>query len=96
MDFVPLDLDNFANLLNVATGSNHTAKSLMKAGEKITHLSRNYNLRNGRKHTDDTLPGRFFKEESLAGFMRGKKLNEDYFNSFVKKYYNLRGWSRNR
>ena len=92
-DFVPLDLDSLANLLNVATGSNHTAKSLMKIGERITHLSRKYNLRNGRKHTDDTLPGRFFKEESLAGFMRGKKLDKDYFNSFVKKYYDLRGWN---
>jgi len=92
-DFVPLGLDKLANLLNIATGSNHTENSLMEVGERLTHLARNYNLRNGRTQGDDTLPGRFFKEESLAGFMRGKKLDKDYFNSIVGKYYDLRGWS---
>jgi len=93
-DFVPLNLEKLAELLNVATGSNHTAGSLMKVGTRLTHLARRYNLRNGRTHNDDTLPGRFFKEESLAGFMRGKKLDQEYFNSIVKKYYDLRGWNQ--
>ena len=92
-DFVPLGLDKLAELLNAATGSNHTEKSLMEVGARLTHLARRYNLRNGRKHTDDTLPGRFFNEESLAGFMRGKKLDKDYFDSIVGKYYKLRGWN---
>jgi aldehyde:ferredoxin oxidoreductase len=92
-DFVPLNLEKLAELLNVATGSNHTADSLMKVGTRLTHLARRYNLRNGRTQKDDTLPGRFFKEESLAGFMRGKKLDPDYFNSIVRKYYDLRGWN---
>jgi len=93
-DFVPLGLDKLANLLNVTTGSNHTEKSLMEVGERLTHLARMYNLRNGRKSSDDTLPGRFFKEESLAGFIRGKKLDKNYFNSIVGKYYELRGWNK--
>jgi aldehyde:ferredoxin oxidoreductase len=92
-DFVPLNLEKLAELLNAATGSDHTADSLMKAGARLTHLARRYNLRNGRTHTDDTLPGRFFNEESLAGFMRGKKLDREYFNSIVRKYYSLRGWN---
>ncbi len=91
-DFVPLGLDKLAELLNAATGSNHTEKSLMEVGARLTHLARRYNLRNGRKHTDDTLPGRFFNEESLAGFMRGKNLDREYFNSIVGRYYQLRGW----
>ena len=94
-DFVPLGLDKLAELLNAATGSNHTEKSLMEAGARLTHLARRYNLRNGRKNTDDTLPGRFFNEESLAGFMRGKKLDREYFNSILQKYYRLRGWNEN-
>jgi aldehyde:ferredoxin oxidoreductase len=92
-DFVPLNLEKLAELMNVATGSSHTADSLMKVGERLTHLARSYNLRNGRTHKDDTLPGRFFKEESLAGFMRGKKLEPEYFNSIVRKYYALRKWN---
>ncbi len=92
-DFVPLNLEKLAELLNAATGSNHTADSLMKVGSRLTQLARRYNLRNGRTHNDDTLPGRFFNEESLAGFMRGKKLDREYFDSIVKKYYSLRGWT---
>ena len=92
-DFVPLNLEKLAELLNASTGSNHTADSLMKVGSRLTQLARRYNLRNGRTHNDDTLPGRFFNEESLAGFMRGKKLDREYFDSIVKKYYSLRGWT---
>ena len=92
-DFVPLGLDKLAVLLNAAIGSNHTEKSLMEVGANLTNLARKYNLRNGRTSNDDTLPGRFFNEESLAGFMKGKKLDKDYFNSIVQKYYGLRGWN---
>jgi aldehyde:ferredoxin oxidoreductase len=93
-DFVPLNLEKLAELLNAATGSSHTADSLMKVGERLTHLARRYNLRNGRTSKDDTLPGRFFNEESLAGFMKGRKLEKEYFNSLVGKYYKLRGWNQ--
>lgn len=92
-DFVPVNLEKLAELLNLATGSNHTADSLMKVGARLTHLARTYNLRNGRTAKDDTLPGRFFNEESLAGFMRGKKLDAGYFNAIVRMYYTLRGWN---
>lgn len=92
-DFVPLSLDKLAEILNAATGSNHTGKSLLEIGTKITNLARVYNLRNGRKHSDDTLPGRFFNEVSQGGFMKGKKLNKEYFESIIKKYYSLREWN---
>lgn len=92
-DFVPLPLDILAELLNAATGSNHTAKSLLATGTRITHLARRYNIRNGRTNQDDTLPGRFFNETTLSGFMEGKKLDKNYFNSFIQEYYKLRKWS---
>jgi aldehyde:ferredoxin oxidoreductase len=66
---------------------------LLSTGERLTHLARRYNLRNGRQHTDDILPDRFFKEESLAGFMRGKKLDKKFFISLIQKYYAIRGWN---
>lgn len=94
-DFVPLGLDRLAPLLNAATGLNFSAESLSQVGTNITNLARKYNLRNGRKASDDTLPGRFFDEESLSGFMRGKKINREFFKSIVKKYYDIRGWNEN-
>lgn len=92
-DFVPYGLDRMAPVLNAATGLSHTQESLKEVGERITNLARRYNLRNGRKHTDDILPERFFKEESLSGFMRGKKLDKDFFKSLIQKYYAVRGWN---
>ena len=92
-DFVPYGFDRLAPILNAITGFNHTPESLIEIGARITHLARRYNLRNGRKHTDDILPERFFKEESLSGFMRGKKLDKDFFKSLIQEYYALRGWN---
>ena len=65
----------------------------MEIGARITNLARRYNLRNGRKHTDDIIPERFFKEESVSGFMKGKILSKDFFKGLIHKYYALRGWN---
>jgi aldehyde:ferredoxin oxidoreductase len=93
-DFVPMSLDRIAELLNAATGSNHKSDSLLQMGTNLTNLARKFNLRNGRTYQDDTLPDRFFDEESLAGFMKGKKLDREFFSSIVRKYYDLRGWNK--
>lgn len=92
-DFLALGLDRLSVLLNLATGSNHTEESLVAIGTELTNLARTYNLRNGRTAADDTLPDRFFDEESLAGFMKGKKLDRVYFKTLVQDYYKHRGWS---
>ncbi len=92
-DFVPFGLDRLAPLLTALTGIEHTEESLMQVGARLTHLARRYNLRNGRKHTDDILPARFFKEESLSGFMRGQKIDKEFFGSLIRDYYALRGWN---
>jgi aldehyde:ferredoxin oxidoreductase len=92
-DFVPLSLDKLADLLNAVTGSGYTGNDLLRTGTAITHLARRYNLRNGRTADDDILPDRFFNETSLAGFMRGKKVDKAYFRTFITDYYRLRKWN---
>ncbi|MBU0764268.1 MAG: aldehyde ferredoxin oxidoreductase C-terminal domain-containing protein, partial [Bacteroidetes bacterium] len=92
-DFVPLNLDNLAEILNTVTGFKHTGDTLLHTGTRIAHLARRYNLRNGRTHTDDTLPARFFNEPSLAGFIRGKPVDKASFEDLVRKIYKLRGWN---
>lgn len=91
-DFVSMSLDRLSELLNAATGFKHDEKSLLKIGTALTHLARNYNARNGRNNTDDTIPDRFFEEKSLSGFMRGQKIDREFFKSLVSEYYKLRGW----
>ncbi len=94
-DFVPFGLERLFPVLNAITGFNHSEQSLREAGTRITHLARRYNLNNGRRSSDDILPARFFDELSLSGFMRGRKLDRDFFKSIVKSYYILRGWTEN-
>ena len=93
-DFVPEGLSALAEVLNAATGFNHDAESLQKIGTRISHLARRYNKRNGRKSSDDTLPGRFFNEESLSGLMKGEKLEKPFHQSLVRRYYEIRGWDQ--
>lgn len=92
-DFVPYGLDRLAPIYSAATGIEHTPDSMMEVGARISHLARRYNLRNGRQSKDDILPERFFKEESLSGFMRGKTLDKNFFLSMIQEYYSLRGWT---
>jgi aldehyde:ferredoxin oxidoreductase len=93
-DFVPMSLERLSELLNAATGSNHTSESLQKIGSNLTHLARKYNVRNGRSYKDDTIPDRFFDEINLGGFMKGKKLDRTFFNSLIADYYQIRGWNK--
>jgi aldehyde:ferredoxin oxidoreductase len=92
-DFVPLGLDRLAPLLNAATGLDYSGNDLLNLGTKLTHLARRYNLRNGRKYTDDIMPERFFKEKSMAGFMRDKYVDKEFFRDIIQKYYRVRGWT---
>jgi aldehyde:ferredoxin oxidoreductase len=91
-DFVPSGLEELAPVLNAATGFNHTVESLLEIGTRLTHLARRYNLRNGRKYSDDIMPERFFKETSCSGLMRGKIVDKKMFTDLIREYYALRGW----
>ena len=89
---MPFGLDRLAPLVEAATGFKTTKESLMEVGERVHHLARAYNLRTGRTHADDILPGRFHEEESFAGLMNGKKISREFFEGQLQDYYKLRGW----
>jgi aldehyde:ferredoxin oxidoreductase len=91
-DFVPLNLDQLAELLNAAIDTDYTGDDLLKIGGDIDRLSRIYNLRNGRSHKDDKVPERFFTEKSLAGFMEGQVIDRAVYQDIIQKYYALRKW----
>jgi aldehyde:ferredoxin oxidoreductase len=57
----------YARLLAGATGLPYTGQGLMKTGEEIIGLEREYNERNGFGEQDDLLPERFFTEAGTPG-----------------------------
>lgn len=81
--------DEVAAQLSTATGVNYTVEDVLKAGERIWNLERQYNLINGFTKADDTLPQRLLKDAMKIGPNQGQvnKLDE-----MLPEYYQVRGW----
>ncbi len=93
-DFAPLDVSDFVDMLNTATGFKYTPKNYLLAGERIWNLIRLFNVREGVTRKDDNLPKRIF-EPMKGGATDGIKLTEKMFNDMLDEYYELRGWDSN-
>lgn len=93
-DFVPFGFDRLAPVYESLTGIKMDEDRLMKIGEKISNITRMFNIKNGRTRKDDTLPQRFFKEEHLSGIFKGKIMSEEIFARWLDLYYDRRGWDR--
>ncbi|MCD6468773.1 MAG: aldehyde ferredoxin oxidoreductase family protein [Thermoplasmata archaeon] len=93
-DFAPLDVGDFVEMLNTATGFKYTPENYLLAGERIWNLIRLFNVREGVTRKDDNLPKRVF-EPMKGGATDGVKLTEKMFNDMVDEYYELRGWDSN-
>lgn len=85
-----LGAPEYANLLNCVTGTDHSADSLLAAGERIYNIERLYNLESGVHPSEDTLPKRLLEEPIPAGPSKDwvHKLDQ-----LLPEYYALRGWS---
>lgn len=81
--------EELAALLSSVTGVKYTSADLLKAGERIWNLERQWNLAVGLTSRDDTLPTRLLNDPIASGPSRGKvsRLRE-----MLPAYYELRGW----
>jgi len=86
-----LDLEICAELLTAATGITYTSEQLASYTEKIINIERAFNIREGMKPQDDTLPERFIKEPLPEGKSAGQTVN---IKKMVDRYYKLKGWSK--
>jgi aldehyde:ferredoxin oxidoreductase len=78
-----------ASMLNSATGWKTTADDLMKVGERITNVTRVFNLRHGLTAKDDALPKRLMQPQTEGG-NQGQSIQN--FPNLIKEYYTLRKW----
>ncbi|MCS7228052.1 MAG: aldehyde ferredoxin oxidoreductase family protein [Endomicrobia bacterium] len=85
-------VEDFAEVLPLVTGVEKFASvdELMLIGERIQNLKRLFNLREGLKPSDDTLPKRFTEEPMPSGPGKGQTAN---LKRMLKEYYKLRDWS---
>jgi len=77
-------------IVKAITGMELDERQLRDMASNITNKVREFNLREGMKRTDETLPKRFFEEKLQDS---GKVLPKAEFDKMLSDYYELRGWS---
>lgn len=84
-----LGAGDYADLYNAVCGTDHTAESILQAGDRIWNIEKQFNLSSGLDNSDDTLPKRLLEEPIPEGPSKGwvTKLDE-----MLPKYYEERGW----
>ena len=75
------------------TGWPMTAAQLRQAGERINNLKKLFNIREGWRRVDDTLPARVLHEKLPGGMVEGVGLDKKDLDMMIQGYYQARGWT---
>jgi aldehyde:ferredoxin oxidoreductase len=89
-----LGYQEYADLVNAVTGFGVTPSEMEECGERVANLERMFNLREGLRREHDTLPKRYFEEETRGGRLSGQKVDREGFEQMLDEYYELCGWDR--
>lgn len=91
-DFLPFEIPEMVEMLNMATGFNYTPQSYLQTGERIWNQTRLFNVREGMTAKDDILPKRFYTEKAPEGDPEGQLIDKNAFENAKQEYYSLRNW----
>ncbi|MFC1871590.1 aldehyde ferredoxin oxidoreductase family protein [Chloroflexota bacterium] len=89
-----LYLEDMVKLLSTATGMGMDGTELSKVGERVYNVEKAFNIREGLRREDDTLPSRYFLEETPDGPNKGQRIDYAKFQVMLDEYYEFRGWDR--
>ncbi len=79
----------YADIYNSVVGTKWTADDVLKAGERIYTLEKQFNLAAGILPEEDTLPPRLLTEPMPSGPTEG---HVHHLDQLLPEYYDLRGW----
>jgi aldehyde:ferredoxin oxidoreductase len=82
-----------AAILNAVTGFDLTPEELRRAGERITNLKKAFNIREGWRREDDTLPLRILSDTLSDGAAQGVGLSRAELDLMIDGYYRAREWT---
>ena len=82
-----------ARLYALATGIELGADELRRAGERICHAKKAFNIREGWTSDLDWLPPRTLTEAIPDGPAKGVRLTAEELTLMVQDYYQARGWT---
>ncbi len=95
MALASMALRNTAALMEAVTAISYTAEDVMAVGERINNLARAFNVREGFRREDDTLPERLMTEPLRAGASQGHLISREDLAFMLDEYYQARGWDAN-
>jgi len=81
--------EKISTIINATTGMELDKRQLQELASNITNKTREFNLREGMKKTDETLPKRFFEQKLEDS---GKVFPKADFDRMLSDYYKLKGW----
>ncbi|MQL50760.1 aldehyde ferredoxin oxidoreductase [Desulfofundulus thermobenzoicus] len=84
--------ERYVELASLATGMEFGLEELTLAAERIYTLERMFNVREGVRRKDDTLPERFLKEGIPGGPSAGMYVSREELDTMLDEYYQIRGW----
>jgi aldehyde:ferredoxin oxidoreductase len=90
--FIPLSLDDYSNYFQAVTGESISKSDFLTIAGRIEILIRLFNLREGFRRKDDTLPYRTLFEPLPDGPAKGQFIGEENLNRMLDEYYACRGW----
>jgi aldehyde:ferredoxin oxidoreductase len=82
----------YARMVRAVTGWDVTAEELERVGERIVNLERLFNVREGVRRDQDTLPWRVMHEPIPEGPSAGMHCPPAELAEMLDAYYALRGW----
>ncbi len=82
----------YARMVRAVTGWDMTLEALERVGERIINLERLFNVREGVRRAEDTLPWRVMYEPIPEGPSAGAYCPPDELRAMLDEYYALRGW----
>jgi aldehyde:ferredoxin oxidoreductase len=87
--------EDYAELLNAASGKSYSGESLMFIGRKIHNIEKAFNtLHANFSKEDDFPPKRFMVEPIKSGPYRGSLLKHEDWQTMLEEYYGLHGWDK--
>lgn len=87
-----IDFRPWVRILNSCTGLDFTLKEAMNVGARLGTLDRAFNVREGFRRKDDSVPRRM-KEEPVGAQFYGPLKQED-FDKMLDEYYEFQGWDK--
>jgi aldehyde:ferredoxin oxidoreductase len=95
MAMAPRATESTAAFMEAVTGLAFTPEEVTRVGERVNNLARAFNLREGFKRADDTLPERLMTEPLKSGASKGQLISRKDLDTMLDEYYTVREWDAN-